>query len=601
VTQPHQTEAPSPAPAQPEPLSIAGGRLDWSLRQPIPTTVAELVRTERVPIVVAKLLANRGFEAGKAVAAHLQPQLTRLHDPFLLPDMRAATERLMRALNDGETILVHGDYDVDGVTGTTLLMRLFRLLGGKAVWHIPNRLTDGYSFGAHSVERARECGATVVVSVDNGTSAGDTIRDLLNAGVDTIVTDHHEAPLGALPEATAIVNPKLPSSSYPFRELCGAAVAFKLAWGMCQEVSGASRVREDLRQYLVDAMSYVAIATVCDVVPLVDENRILAHYGLRTLAQSSFPGVVSLLERCGLSGRKLTAEDVGFQIGPRINASGRLGSAAQAVELLLADDTESADRLAQVLDDLNEERRSIERELVVKAMEEAKRFADADRYPVMVIAGQGWHQGVIGIVASRLVEAFDRPALIIGLAGEEGRGSARSIPGISVLDAMHGGKDHMLRYGGHSQAAGCEVRADAVDALREAICDRARELAAESSDAKRPLVIDTELPLEQLTPTLMRQIDRLEPFGTDNETPVLTAQDVRLTEPARIIGKDRTHLLLQLRQGTQVFKALGFGMAEREPELKMGKRIDIAFTPRWNTFRGQTNLELLLRDIRSEG
>lgn len=608
MTQPQPPKAPESetpetgpiATLQAAPQTIPGGRMDWSLRRPDAQAVAELVRTERVPILVARLLVNRGFEAGKAVREHLQPQLTRLHDPFLLPNMRAATQRLTRALRDGETILVHGDYDVDGVTGTTLLMRLFRLLGGKAVWHIPNRLTDGYSFGAHSVERARECGATVVVSVDNGTSAGETIQDLLDAGVDTIVTDHHEAPLGALPNATAIVNPKLPDSTYPFRELCGAAVAFKLAWGMCQEISGASRVREDLRQYLVDAMSYVAIATVCDVVPLVDENRILAHYGLRTLAQSSFPGVVSLLKRCKLSDRKLSAEDVGFQIGPRINASGRLGSAAQAVELLLADDVESADRLAQVLDDLNEERRRIERELVVQAMAAAEHFSDAERYPVLVIAGQGWHQGVIGIVASRLVDAFDRPALVIGLDGDEGRGSARSVPGFSVLEAMHGGRSHMLRYGGHSQAAGCEVRADEVDALREAICQRARSIVADSSDDKRPLVIDTEIPLEQLTPTLMHQIDRLEPFGTDNADPILTAQDVRLSEPARIIGKDRTHLMLQVRQGSQVFKALGFGMADREPELRMGKRIDIAFTPRWNTFRGQTKLELLLRDLRTE-
>lgn len=591
--------APTSVPTHTSTAHLTGATQTWSLRAPSAPVVADLVRTERVPILVAKLLANRGFEAGPAVREHLQPQLTRLHDPFLLPDMHAATDRLAKAIRDGETILIHGDYDVDGVTGTALLMRLFELLGAKAQWHIPNRLTDGYSFGDHSIERARKSGAQVVVSVDNGTSAGETIAELAKLGIDTVVTDHHEAPRGELPNATAIVNPKLEKSSYPFRELCGAAVAFKLAWGLCQKISGTDRVREDLRAYLIDAMSYVAIATVCDVVPLIDENRILAHYGLKALGQSSFPGLRALLGRAGLADKKLGAEDVGFQIGPRINASGRLGSAAQAVELLLANSRTRAEELAENLDELNEERRRIERELVEQAMVEAERFADAERYPVLVVAGQGWHQGVIGIVASRLVDRFHRPALVIGLDGEEGRGSARSVPGFSVLEAMHGGREHFMRYGGHEQAAGCEVRADAVAALREAVCNRAREIQPEGG-VQRELQIDTQVQLSELSPSTMRQVDRLEPFGALNETPLFLAEDVRLTEPPRIIGRENTHLLLQVRQGAQTFKALGFGMADREPLLDLGRRIDIVFTPRWNTFRGETKLELLLRDLRAD-
>ncbi|MCP3914201.1 MAG: single-stranded-DNA-specific exonuclease RecJ [bacterium] len=571
----------------------------WTFRQPDRTVVADLVRKEGVPETVAELLANRGFKAGGAVHHHLHPDLKRLHDPFLLPGMREATQRLTRAIDAGETILVHGDYDVDGVTGTVLLTKLFEHLGAKAVWHIPNRFTDGYSFGQHSIDRAREVGASVVISVDNGTSAAETIGELKALGVDTIVTDHHEPPQGALPDAVAIVNPKLVDSTYPFRELCGGAVAFKLAWGLCQEISGATRVRNDLRDFLIEAMGYVAIATVCDVVPLVDENRILARFGLRALEQRPSPGVRALLHVSGLGGCKLGAEDVGFQIGPRLNASGRLATAARAVDVLLAKDDDRAGELATALDEMNQERRRIERELLTEAEQQAEAYADAERWPVLVVAGQGWHQGVVGIVAARLVDRAHRPALVIGLDGEEGRGSARSVAGFSVLEAMHGGAEHMQRYGGHAAAAGCEVRAEAIDDLREAVCAKARELLGDGGYARPELVIDTELELPLLDAVLMRQIDRLEPFGEQNEKPILLSRDVRLDEAPRVIGATGAHLLLRLRRGERVLKALAFGMAARVDELALGAPLDVVYTPRWNTFRGETNLELVLHDFRA--
>jgi single-stranded-DNA-specific exonuclease len=271
--------------------------------------------------------------------------------------MEAAVERLARALEARELILVHGDYDVDGITGAAILVRLLRHLGARVAWHVPHRIDDGYSFGPHSVAKARELGATLVVSVDNGTSSGETIEELRAIGVDTVVTDHHEPPDGPLPNAVAIVNPKLPGSQYPFRELCGSAVAFKLAWALCQRLSGAQKVREDLRGFLLDSMGYVALATICDVVPLVDENRLLTHHGLRALSQRPTPGVRALLELAGLAGRALSAEDVGFQLGPRINASGRMDSAARALEVLLAVDDDEARRAAGVLDTLNQTRR----------------------------------------------------------------------------------------------------------------------------------------------------------------------------------------------------------------------------------------------------
>ena len=571
----------------------------WKLRSPDPEAVERLRRELSIPSVLATLLSNRGLE-GPLASEHLQPDLARLHDPGRLPGMQVATQRLALAIERGETILVHGDYDVDGVTGTTLLMSLFDRLGAKAVWHIPNRFTDGYSFGEHSVLRAREVDAKVVVSVDNGTSAGETIAQLAALGIDTIVTDHHEPPLGALPDAIAIVNPKLDGCEYPFRELCGGAVAFKLAWGLCQHLSGGARVRADLRDFMVEAMGLVAIATVCDVVPLTDENRILASFGLRSLQQSRSPGVRALLDVAGLADRKLTGEDVGYQIGPRINASGRLGSAQTAVELLLAKEPARAAGLARELDRMNVERKEIERVLLEEALAQAEAFADIERYPVLVLAGQGWHQGVIGIVAARLVSRYARPAIVIGLDGEEGRGSARSVPGFSVLEVMHAGADFMQRYGGHAAAAGCEVLATQVAALREAVCAEARRLLAGGHYPPPELSIDCELSFAHLTPELVRQIDRLGPYGEANEKPVFLSRDMRLAEPPRTVGRDGDHLALKLRSGTNLLRGMAFGMGPRASELAMGAPLELVYTPRWNTFRGVTNLELGIHDFHSQ-
>jgi single-stranded-DNA-specific exonuclease len=478
-------------------------------------------------------------------------------------------------------------------------MRLFAVLGARAEWHIPNRFTDGYSFGPHSLEKVRETGATLVISVDNGTSAHETIRALKQMGVDTIVTDHHEPSSGPLPEALAIVNPKLEHARYPFRELCGGAVAFKLAWGLCQELSGATKVREDLSRFLVDAMGYVAIATVCDVVPLVDENRILAHYGLRSLQNSRDAGVRALLEVAELAGRPLSSEDLAFKLGPRINASGRMGSAHKAVELLLSGDADVARRRARELDELNVQRKQIESELTREAIAAATPFGDPAENPVIVVAGQGWHQGVVGIVAARLVTRFERPAIVIGLDGAEGRGSARSVPGFSVLEAMHAAAGHVLHYGGHEQAAGLSVAADRVELVRDAVCVRAKEMIGPAGFPAREVAIDTLLDFEHMTPELMREIERFQPFGERNEKPVLLSCDLRLDEPPRLLGADKTHLMLKLRSGKTVLKAMGFGQAERARELSLGTPIHVAFTPKWNTFNGKTNLEIEIVDLKT--
>jgi len=572
----------------------------WRVRPPDAALAGELVRAHRLHPALAALLAARGFAEPARVLGHLEPKLGALHDPAALPGMRAATARLARAIEGRETILVHGDYDVDGVTGTALLMRLLALVGARAHWHIPNRFTDGYAFGKHSVAKAQSVGASVVISVDNGTSSLETIRELAALGIDTIVTDHHEPPRsGELPPAVAIINPKLEGSRYPFRELCGGAVAFKLAWGLAVELSGSQKVRAELREFLVEAMGYVAIATVCDVVPLVDENRVLVHYGLRALEATKNPGLRALLAIAKLDGQRLEGDDVAFKIGPRINASGRLGSAHKAVELLLAADETQARRAALELDLLNEERKRIEAGVLELALAAAQPYSDRERHPVLVVAGEGWHQGVVGIVAARLAERFERPAVVIGLDGQSGRGSARSVPGFSVLAALHGGERHTLRCGGHEQAAGLEIETHALEPFRDSVCARARELLGGAEFPAREILIDQELPFGTLDAELMRQVDKLRPFGEQNDRPVFLSCGLRLAEEPRVVGADRTHLTLQLRSGAQVLKGMAFGMAARAGELAQGEDIHAVYSPKWNTFRGETKLEIELLDFRT--
>jgi single-stranded-DNA-specific exonuclease len=563
------------------------------------SSVERLARSQSLPTLLAHLLALRGHGEPQAAAEHLTVGLASLHDPALLPGIDAASQRLARAVADGETILVHGDYDVDGVCGTALLTLLLRLIGARVEPYIPSRLSDGYSFGPHSVTRAREREASVVVSVDNGTSARTTILQLLELGIDTIVTDHHEPPEdpAQLPPAVAIVNPKLAGSTYPFRELCGCGVAFKLAWGLAQAISGARKVRSDLRDFLTDAMAFVALATVCDVVPLVGENRVLARAGLRALEASRRAGLRALIEASGCSGQPLTSETVAFKLGPRLNAAGRLGSADRALDLLTCNDPEHARALALELESLNTTRRQVEAELLQAALAAAEPFADPVEHPVLVLAGQGWHQGVVGIVAARLVQRYSRPALVIGLEGAEGRGSARSVPGFDVLAAMRCGAEHMRRFGGHAQAAGCEVSSDSIEALRASVCARASELLGGRGLPEPGIAIDAELDLEGLSPELMRALDRLEPYGNQNEPPILLSSDARLAEPARVVGGERSHLMLRARRGARVLKAMAFGMAARANELTQGAPLHLVYSPRWNVFRGETALELVVHDF----
>ena len=570
----------------------------WKMREIDTALGGELARGTGQPPLVGHLLAARGLTSAQEATEHLNPSFEGLHDPATLPGMEVATERLAQAIETGETILIHGDYDVDGTTGTAILVRLLRHFDADVTWHVPNRFTDGYAFGEHSIQKAKETGATLLVSVDNGTSSFETIAALKELGVDTIVTDHHEPPTGDLPPAVAIVNPKLHDSEYPFRELCGGAVAFKLAWGLCQRITGAERVRTDLKEFLTQAMAYVAIATVCDVVPLIDENRVLAHYGLRVLAATEHAGLRALLATSGLDdGRKLRGDHVGFQIGPRINAPGRLETAAATVELLICDDESEARTLAARMETLNQTRKEMQTKLSAEVLSVAGDLGPTSQDPVAFLAGPGWHQGLVGIVAARVAETLNRPAFIAHIEDEHAVGSVRSVPGVDVLQILRGAEGIYTKGGGHAAAAGFTVPVAKIDEMRAALYARALELHPGGEFPERPLWIDAELPFEEVTGESLLCLDALEPYGQDNEAPVFLSRDLRLAEQPQVLGVDKTHMKLTFRSGSHTLKAMAFGMAHRFSELKMGEPVHAVYHHNWNTFRGQTNLELQILDF----
>lgn len=568
----------------------------WRLRSPDPVVVAGLQRELGRTEFECKLIASRGFVSGEQPARRLERDLkVGLRPPREFRGMAEATFRLAQAIRAGEMILIHGDYDVDGVTGTVLLVRVLRQLGARVAWHIPHRQKDGYSFGEHSIDKAREVQASLVISVDNGTAAGKVITALRELGIDTIVTDHHEPPEGPLPPAVALLNPKLPDSTCGFRELCGAGVAFKLAWGLCEHLHGKD-LPEDLRAVLRESTSLVAIATVADVVPLLDENRCLAWHGLKTLAETKDVGTRALLSAARLADKKsLSAGDIGFGVGPLINAAGRLDSADLAVKLLLETDPLRAKEFAQELADLNARRKQQSEALLCEVERAAKPFEDPLEWPFLVLAGEGWHQGLIGIAAGRMVERMGRPALVIGLDQGLGKGSARTVNGIDLLPLLAAATPHFLRFGGHAQAAGCEIRAERVDAARAALNDAAREGGVLDKLGPPELWIDGEIDPAAVDESLMHLLGSLEPFGQGFEEPRFLLRGLRLISGGST--KDGKHLRLSLRKGSTDLEAMAFFQGSRQGDLVAGRDIHCVVQVGWNEFRGRKTIQFRVLDF----
>ena len=573
----------------------------WRIRPHDPGRIAQLQRDARVPAVVAQLLAARGLHDAEQIRLFLNPKLSGLREPDDLPGAAAAADLLIRAVRDRRPIVVYGDYDADGITGTALLHQCIALLGGNVSYYVPHRIDEGYGLHDDALRTLAERGASLIVTVDCGIAslaAADTARQL---GLELIVTDHHEF-ASRLPDAAAIVHPRLPGTAYPFAGLSGSGVAFKLAWAVCQRASDSKKVSPRMRDFLIQAVGLAAIGTVADVVPLVDENRILVRHGLASLAADPGLGLGRLMQVTKLADKAiLDCEDIGFTIAPRLNAAGRLGQAQLAVELLTTDSTERAGALAEYLHQLNSSRDSLERSVYLAANKQAQEQFDSEGDAAFVLAGHDWHPGVIGIVAGRLAEKFHRPVVLIALdalGAKPGIGSVRGVRGFHVHQTLAGCTEHLISHGGHAAAGGLKIEPARLDDFREEFC----RLAAESlpdGDRTAELWIDGETPLSALTMQAVEQIERLAPFGHGNARPVLCATGVTLGEPPRLIGGGGRPLSLRLAQHGAKLRGVAFGQGDRADELsRVAGPLAIAFRPVINAFAGRRTVELHLVDWR---
>ena len=542
--------------------------------------VASLAERLHLPEALAALLLQRGQGDVEVARKYLRPSLDDLSDPYALAGMAAAVDAIVGVVRAGGTIMVHGDYDVDGQCGTTVLTRALRAAGAHVVPFVPHRLRDGYDFGPAGLAAARAAGATLVITCDCGITAVDTVRDANAAGVGVVITDHH-LPGDVLPPAIAVVDPQRPDDTSGMGHLCGTGIAFKLV----QALVPALGLPVNLPYYLLDL---VALATVADVVPLHGENRIMVKHGLRLLAESNWHGVRALVEASGLTGKEVRAAHLGFILGPRLNAAGRIGDAADGLRLLLSDDMDEAGGMARRLEGLNVERQTIDQRILDEALGQVE-LADLDRDSSFVLAGDDWHPGVVGIVASRVVERYGRPAFLIAFEGDVGRGSGRSISRFDLHSALLACGDLLERYGGHHMAAGLTIRRENLDAFRQRFGGIARDSLA-PEDLGPEQRVDLELSLHEVTYELERLCRYLEPCGSGNASPVFGVRGVRFAGRA-VVGQG--HLKGTLDDGTHRLPAIGFQWADRVPWLT-DEPVDAAFRLELNEWNGQLSLQARL-------
>jgi single-stranded-DNA-specific exonuclease len=555
---------------------------------------AALARDLDLSPTIARLLAIRGLTDPDHARRFLAPSLEHLLDPFGLADMEKAVVRVQEAIARRERIAVHGDYDVDGITSTVILRRAIELLGGDVVHFIPERLRDGYGLQPATIDRLSQEGVQLVVSVDCGIRGAEAARRARELGVDLIITDHHE-PDTTLPDALAVVNPKRHDCGYADKDLAGVGVALKLVQALC--------TRAGRSQWVPGFVKIAAIGTLADVVPLVGENRVIAKLGLDMLSAGPHKvGLRALLDAASLTGKAIDSYHVSFMLAPRINAAGRMSTPDIATRLLLAADEGMADEaraLAAQLEIENTRRRQEEQDILAKARKQVETDPEIGAQSVLVVADEGWHRGVIGIVASKLVDTFYRPAIVLSIEGDIAHGSCRSIPGFDMLAALEACAPVLARFGGHKQAAGLQLEAGRVREFRRAVNDYAGGVLG--PDALRPrLWLDDALELGQVTDRLMHELGRLAPFGPSNPRPKFQAGPVEVVDGPRRL-KER-HLKMALRQSGRTFRAIQWNAAEREEALTAQRAgVEIAYTLEENEFRGERFVELRLEDFRVQG
>ncbi|MDB5332685.1 MAG: recJ [Phycisphaerales bacterium] len=597
----------------------------WNIAQADPLATDLATRLKTSPLI-AQIMLNRGVREFQDCQDFLRPNLKCLHDPAGIPGLTRAAERIAKAVRDKEKVVIYGDYDVDGITATAILWHAIRHLGGVSEFYIPHRLEEGYGLNAEAIAQICADGAKLIITVDCGVTAIGPAQVARERGVDLIITDHHEwhqsrteekglrtepdtaasspsvlSPQSSvlLPDCHTIVHPRLPHDgpAYANPHLCGAGVAFKLAWGIGLAMSGAARVNEEFRNFLVEATALAALGTIADVVPLKGENRVLAHFGLGGLRASRLVGIKALIASANLTGQNLDSFHVGFLLAPRLNACGRMGHAALAVEMLTHADEKKAIEIGIYLEEQNRARQAIEKKILEQAVAQVadNNFA-ADGRCAIVLGAEGWHPGVIGIVASRIVERYGRPTIMVGLNNGHGQGSGRSVAGFHLAHALAACGEHLEGHGGHEMAAGLKLETAKFEDFRAAFCNHAGKVI--SPELLVPeLKIDSVTEIKHVTAALVGDLTRLGPFGHANRRPLLVCRNVTINAPPRRVGKTGDHLQLLVRQGEQIMKCIAFGFGDRIDDLRQGTVVDLAVEPTLNEFNGRVNVELEVKDL----
>jgi single-stranded-DNA-specific exonuclease len=542
-----------------------------------------------VPYAFAMLLVLRGLTNAASCRPFLDPSLADLHDPWLLKDLREAVDRITRAAKSGERILILGDYDVDGVTATFLLVNSLKRLGANVGYHIPNRLKEGYGLTKKTIDEAGRRGVTLIVTVDCGTSSVDEVAHAASKNIDVVVTDHH-ALQPRRPKTVAFVNPRRDDCSYPYKALAGVGVAVKLVQALVEE-TGMIEPEEFVREHL----DVVALGTIADVVPLTGENRIFAKLGIEELRKSRRPGITALRQISRLSEKRLEASDVSFVLAPRINAAGRLGNPESAVRLLMATDDQEAAAIAESLEEDNNLRKEMDGEALREALEMLER---EERGPEtgQVLSSTSWHPGVIGIVAARLVEKFGRPAALISVDGGIGRGSARAVRGLDLCEILEDCKETLITYGGHSYAAGFSLKTSNIGEFAD-MFHNAVEVRMKGLDMEPTLPLDGRITLEECTASFISLLDKASPFGLGNPEPVMAVEKAHLVTPPAAFGMN--HIRMVVAQGSYSSECVGFNMGDLLQKLTShGDDLSLACSPGLNTWRGTSRLQLKLKDVK---
>lgn len=556
----------------------------WQINEVNEDIIDKIANEFNISKLVASIIASKGLKSQDEIEIFLHPRRTDFHDPFLLPDMEKAVERVIEAINNNEKVAIYGDYDVDGITSSTVLHRFLKDRGLDTDIYIPNRLSEGYGLNSNEIKKIAETGHTLIITVDCGITGKEEVALAKTLGIDTIVTDHHEPPQeGGLPDAIAVVDAKRKDNQYPFNGLAGVGVAFKLTQALSQRLN----IREEENLKYLDI---VCVGTISDIVPLVDENRTISKLGLKLVKQTRNVGLRVLLESIGY--KKIDSNTISFGVAPRINACGRTGHEREALQLFLTDDVEEANNITQRLNGYNLERQDIEKRIFNEAQEMLS--AEGNKLPCIVLAKENWHHGVIGIVSSKMTEMYSKPSILLSIEDDLEKGSGRSVPGFDLHEALENCKENIKQFGGHSMAVGITLEKEKFEVFKEAF-----EVYAEKMDVASivPVInIDEKLSLDDISIQNIKELELLEPFGEANKTPIFQISNLKI-DSIRAISEGK-HLKMTLKDEKRVIDVIGFNMGALAEEYPIGTKVDIVGNLEINSYKGNENVQINLKDMR---